>query len=217
MTNKEAILKKLPAKLVSVIVIALLLLLIMITAIAVYRGQSIELWGLKIGERKTAELSKADIKPAVQKNIDVESASCKELVAKYETQILELNKALRSERNIRLSKEKRINELEHNISEKRESIHNQLMGTINSIQMKLSREENELRDLQEQYEVTAKKYYPVQGICNKGQSWYQQECKDAGELRGSLEATKLKIDSLEKSLEYNNTALKMLLEKSKEI
>jgi chromosome segregation ATPase len=142
---------------------------------------------------------------------------CKEISAKYEHEINKIKKKLSVEYNLRSSKEQQINELEQELKVNRESIHNELLGKINAIQTKLHSKENELRNLQDQYEVAAKKYYPLQRRCENGESFYNMECKEAGELRGSLETIKLKIGSLTKSIENDNNAFNLLLKKSKEI
>ncbi len=213
----EAIVKRLPAKLVSTIVIILLIVLIVLVFVAVYRGQSIELWGLKIGESKRIETSKTDSNPSANNSFKDKNSAGDELLTKCELEISALKKALNTESNMRVSQEKKIHELEHDLKVNRESLHNELKGKMHSIQMKLGGEEIELRQLQEKYEVTAKKYYPLQKSCEDGESFYRMECKEAGELRGSLEAIKLKIDFVTKSIENNRTDLNLLLVKSTEI
>lgn len=209
----EAIVKRLSARLLSAIVIILLIILIILIAVALYRGQSIELWGLKIGETKRVDLSRNVTDLSTIKDCKDVNFACKEISAKYEHEISKIKKEFSAEYNLRSSEEKRINELEHELKVNRESIYNELLEKINAIQMKLRNKENELRNLQGQYEVAAKKYYPLERRCEKGESFYNMECKEAGELRGSLETIKLKIDFLIKSIENDNTAFNLLLRK----
>ncbi len=210
----EAIIRKLPPKLFSIIVVSLLIYLVVIITVAVFRGQTIDIWGLKISEIRAkvqAERDKTD-KPNIlehkQNNILL-----KERINKYQQEIQKLTENLSKEQNLRLSKDNRIDELESELKRIRGSNYKQLMRKLSNIEIKVENDEIKLLEVHKQYEALSIQYYPKQSRCNNGESsFYYQECKEAGELQGSIDGIKLRIESLKKTIENNNQKYKLLIE-----
>ncbi len=212
----DAIVKSISPKILTLIVICCLTYIGIIATIAVFRGQPVDLWVLKIGNNKIQQADQFiydNSKNSAKKDLILMSIEFESQLDGLKHEINELNKQIQTETNLRLSKERRINELERNLKSVRESNFKVLKRELISIKFRLGKDEIELEELQKQYEVFSKKYYSNIAGCEKGESFYGQECKKAGELQGSIEGIKQRIDYLMQSINNNNKLYNSIIDK----
>jgi hypothetical protein len=212
----EELIKKLSPRLIGTAFVCVLLYLSAIITIALARGQPVDLWGLKIGRETLVEQPEARAQATLKiGNLTQDNRALQDRISVLNGEIDESRKRLEVETAIRITKEKRLIDLEQEFKSARVSNLNQLAAELHSLRVDIEKDESRLAKLHDQFEALSKDYYANLVVCRKGESFYNQECKKAGELQGAVEGVKLRIDHLTKLIAERTQLYKTLLEQTK--
>jgi hypothetical protein len=211
----EELIKKLSPRLIGTAFVFVFLYLSMSITFALVRGQPVDLWGLKFGGERLIEQPETHSQ-AVRKISDLtqENQSLQNRILVLNGAIDESRKRLEAETAIRITKEKRLIDLEQAFKSARISNLNQLAAELHSLRVDIEKDESELATLHDQFAALSTDYYANLVVCRKGASFYNNECKKAGELQGAVEGVKLRIDHLTKLIAERTQLYKTLYEKT---